>query len=87
MNDVSESLQYNNFTAMTTVRTGPGRLAGIFVSSASASPTLKVQDGSTTIVNTFTPVAGAYYPIPAQFVTSLVVTVGGTLDATVFWAI
>lgn len=85
MTPVSESQNFKNITATTTVFTGPGGLLGVFVGSASATPTLKVVDGSTTIVNTFTPVAGSFYPIPARFSTSLVVTISGTVDCTVFW--
>lgn len=86
MQPVSESQNFTNMTATTTVRTGAGGLLGIMVASASGSPTIKVQDGSTTIVNTFTPVAGIFYPMPARFVTSLVVTIGATCDITVFWS-
>lgn len=81
---VIEGCEYNNFTATKTVATGAGTLLGIFVASASATPTLKIQDGSQTIVNTFTPIAGSWYPIPARFSTSCVITVGGTVDATSF---
>ena len=80
---VSESCNFKNFTATTTV-TGPGRLLGVFVSSSS-SGTLKLQDGSTTIVNTFNAAAATYYPVPASFAGTLNITVGGTLDACVFW--
>ena len=85
MNPVSESQNYKNITGTTTVYTGTGGLLGIFVASASSSPTLKVSDGSGTMVNTFTPVAATFYPLPGRFNTSLVVTVGGTVDCTVFW--
>jgi len=85
MTPVTESQNYKNITATTTVFTGIGGLLGIFVSSASSTPTIKVQDGSTTIVNTFTPTAATFYPIPAKFATSLVVTISGTVDCCVFW--
>ena len=86
MTPVSESQNYTNMTGTTTVRTGYGALLGIFCASSSATPTIKVQDGATTIVNTFTPVAGTFYPIPARFGTSLVVTISGTVDCTAFWS-
>lgn len=86
MNPVTESQNFTNITSTTTIRTGSGGILGIFVASVSGSPTIKVQDGSTTIVNTFTPVAATFYPIPARFATSLVVTIGATLDCTVFWS-
>ena len=69
---VSQSQNYKNITSTTTVTTNPGGCYGIFVASASSTPTLKVTDGATTIVNTFTP--------------NLTVTVGGTVDCTVFWS-
>lgn len=86
MTPVSESQNYKNITATTTVFTGPGAILGIFVASASATPTIKVSDGANTIVNTFTPLPGTFYPIPARFTTSLVVTISGTVDCTVFWS-
>lgn len=61
-------------------------LMGIFVSQASASPTVKVADAAGTIINTFTPVAGTYYPIPCRAVGTVTVTIAGTVDATVFYA-
>lgn len=85
MNQVSESQNYKNITATTTVYTGTGGLLGIFVASASSTPTIKVSDGAGTLVNTFTPVAATFYPMPGRFNTSLVVTIGGTVDCTVFW--
>ena len=82
---VTESQNYKNITATTTVYTGTGGLFGIFVSSASSTPTIKVSDGAGTLVNTFTPVAATFYPMPGRFNTSLVVTISGTVDCTVFW--
>jgi len=80
---VSEAQSYKNITATTTVKTGTGGVLGIFVSIAGG--TIKVSDGATTIVNTFTPTGATFYPIPAQFGTSLVVTITGTIDCCVFW--
>ena len=85
MQPVSECQNPKNITSTTTVVTGPCGLLGIFVSSVSGSPTLKVSDGTTTLVNTFTPTAATWYPLPAKCATSLVITVGATLDACVFW--
>lgn len=61
-------------------------LLGVFVSQASGSPTLKVADASGTIVNTFTPTAGAYYRMPCRTIGTVTVTIGGTVDATIFYA-
>ena len=82
---VTASQNYKNTTATTTVYTGTGGCFGIFVASASSTPTIKVSDGATTMVNTFTPVGATFYQIPGRFNTSLVVTIGGTVDCTVFW--
>lgn len=86
MTPVSESQNYTNLTATTTVFTGNGGILGIWVSSASATPTLKVQDGTATVANTFTPVSATWYPLPFKFSTSLIVTISGTVDCTVSWA-
>ena len=47
---------------------GPGALTGIFVSSCSGSPTIKVWDNTagsgTVLVDTFTPVAATSYRFP-----------------------
>ncbi len=86
---ITESCNYNHTTQASsplTVWTGAGVLQGIFVASASATPTVAVKDGATTIVNTFTPTAGTFVWLPATFATSLVVTLGGTVDCTIFWS-
>lgn len=84
MTPVIESGKRLNITATNTSIT-QGALMGIFVSQASGSPTLKVADGIGTIANTFTPVAGTFYRLPCQFQGGLTVTIGGTVDATVFY--
>lgn len=83
---VTNSQNVKNISATTTIYTGTGGLAGIFVSSASNTPTIKVSDGSTTMVNTFTPAAATFYQLPGRFGTSLVVTISGTVDCAVFWS-
>jgi hypothetical protein len=85
MNPVSESQNYRNITSTTTLYTGTGGLLGIFVSSASSTPTITVSDGASTMIAQFTPVAATFYPLPGRFNTSLVVTIGGTVNCTVFW--
>lgn len=85
MTPVSESRNYKNLTATATVFTGNCDLLGIWVSSASGSPTIKVQDDTATVANTFTPVSATWYPLPFKLGTSLVVTIGGTVDCTVSW--
>ena len=83
---VSVSQNFKNITATTTVFTGAGSLYGIFVSSAGSTPTIKVSDNSGTMVNTFTPAGATFYQIPGRFNTSLVVTISGSVDCTVFWS-
>jgi len=83
---VTQAQNFKNLTATGTVYTGSGGMFGIFVASASNTPTIKVSDGATTVVNTFTPAGATFYTIPARFSTSLVVTIGGTVDCTVFWS-
>ena len=85
MNPVPESQNYKNITSTTTIWTGTGGLLGIFVSSASSTPTITVSDGAGTMVAQFTPVASTFYPLPGRFNTSLVFTIGGTVNCTVFW--
>lgn len=80
---------YTNLTADTLVKTGAGRLKGIFVASGT-SPTIKIWDSTTAanavLINTFTPVVGVLTPFPdVEFATGLYVDVGGTIDCTVFW--
>lgn len=85
---VAETASYTNITASALVRTGATQLLGIFVASASGA-SIKVWDNtsgaSTVVVNTFTPVPGSFYPIPANLVTGCYVTITGTADITVFW--
>lgn len=84
---VSESCNYKNITATTTIYTGDGAILGIFVASVSGSPTIKVSDGTGTIVNTFTPVAATWYTLPFRFQTSLIVAIASTVDCTVAWCV
>ena len=88
-NIVHESFDFVNLSASAQVKSGPGILGGIFVASASSSPTIKVWAQTTAaapiLVNTFTPAAGTFYPIPARFSAGLYVTISGTVDCTVFY--
>lgn len=88
--NVYEGSQRKNMTSTDTsivCATGGGGLAllGVFVASASNTPTLKLADSGGTIANTFTPVSGTFYPLPCQLSGTLTVTIGGTLDCTVFY--
>ena len=84
-NSVTASQSYKNFTATTTIAPGDSsikiNLLGIFVSSSTAG-TIKIQDDSNTVVNTFAVDGGVFYPIPASCKGTVTITVGETLDAT-----
>lgn len=83
-------MEYNNISASALIKSGTGRIRGIFVASASSTPTIKVWDNTAgsgdVLVNTFTPTAATFYEFgdPA-FVTGLYVTIGGTVDCTVIY--
>lgn len=81
---------YTHITADTAIKSVAGKLKGIFVSAASNTPTIKLWDNTSAATNilieTFTPVAGTYYPFPdVEFSTGLYADVGGTVAITVFW--
>jgi len=90
MRRVAGGDKYVNLTASALVKTGDGELVGIFVASASSTPTIKLWDNTsaatTVLVNTFTPSAGAWYSIPAHFTVGLYVTISGTVDCTVIYS-
>lgn len=79
-----------NLSASALLGTGEGVITGIFVASASASPTIKLWDNTsaagTVLVNTFTPIAGSWYSLPFAFNTGLYITISGTLDCTVAYS-
>ena len=82
---------YKNITATGNVAPIASKLLGIFVASASSTPTIAVYDSATTtttdpVVTTFTPSAGAFYTIPAATESGLYVVIGGTVSCTVFFA-
>lgn len=73
-------------TGSVAAKNGQGTLLGIFVASASATPTIKVWNSlsasGAVIVNTFTPIAGTFYPLPFSFDVGCFIEIGGTVDAT-----
>jgi hypothetical protein len=85
MNKVSEAGKRFNFTA-TNTKLRDGNLTGILVASSN-SGTIKVEDPHGVIVNTMSVSAGQFYPMPCDFRGGLTITVGGTLDATVFYQV
>jgi len=88
-NLVTEAGTPVNISASALIASGSGQILGIFVASASSTPTIKVwgqvSANAPVIVNTFIPVAATYYKIPAAFTKGLFVTISGTVDCTVFW--
>lgn len=87
-NDVGS---YKQMSASANVKPSSGVLLGIFVSSASGSPTLAVYDSASTgtsapIVAQWTPVAATFYPIPTSYASGLYVAIGGTVQCTVIYA-
>lgn len=70
------------------IRAVPCQLGGVFVSSASASPSITIYDSATTtttskIVDTFTPLAGTYYPLPYSLQSGCYVVIAGTVSCTI----
>lgn len=67
-----------------------GYLRGIFVSSASATPTITVYDDpaagtAVKIIDTFTPVGPFFYTLPAKYKTGCNVVITGTVSCTIFY--
>lgn len=89
MNIVTETFSYEQISSSTNVQARPCALAGIFVSSASGTPTITVYDSATTttttkVIDTFTPVGGTFYPIPAILNDGCYVVIAATVSCTVF---
>ena len=86
---VSEQGSFKVVTASVNVHAGGGHLLGLFVSAASATPTVEVYNATTsataTCIPQFTPIAGTWYPMPISFNPGLTVAIGGTVNATVSW--
>lgn len=85
---VVQSAGYKQVSASGNVWSQSAALEGIFVSAASATPTITVYDDSATgtttkIVDTFTPVAGTWYPLPFYALKGINVVLGGTVSCTV----
>jgi hypothetical protein len=84
---------YTYITASKQIKVGAGKLRGIFVSSASSTPTITIYDvqtgTATTMVGVFTPVGATFYPFGsldgAFFNQGLNVVISGTVAATVVY--
>lgn len=81
--EVFEGDKRLNFTATNTTLSA-GNLLGILVSQSTGG-TLTVADTKGTICNAMPVAAAGFYRMPCKFVGGLTITVGGTLDATVFY--
>lgn len=93
---VNQTYDYVQTSATVNVATAGGAAAsygylkGIFVSAASATPTITVYDepaaGTTTkIIDTFTPVAATWYELPAKYLKGCNVVISGTVSCTIFY--
>lgn len=80
---------YKNLSASAAVKTGFGRLVGMYVNSTSAG-TVKLWDntaGSGTVINnTITPAVGYHNLGNISFNVGLYATLGGTIDVTFYYA-
>lgn len=84
----SDSFGYKQLSASANISAVGGNIGGIFVSAASATPTITVYDSATTttttkIIDTFTPVAATFYRLPFGYSAGLYVVISGTVSATV----
>ena len=78
-------------TATANLKPSFGKLKGIFVSSASSTPTITIYDSAAatttkTLIGVFTPVSATNYFFPAdglQFNDGLYIVISGTVAATV----
>lgn len=87
MEAVIQWYSYKQMSASATVQSGGGKLGGIFVSAASAAPTITVYDNTAgsgaKLVDTFTPVAGTWYTLPFAYAVGLSIVISGTVSCTV----
>jgi len=86
---------YRYLTATANVKPMAGKLKGIFVSAASATPTITVYNSAAatttdTILGVFTPTAGTSYVFTGDeggvfFSSGLYIVISGTVAATAFF--
>lgn len=84
---------YTYISATANIKTSAGKLKGIFVSGASATPTITVYDSAAatttkTILGVFTPAAATSYVLPldgAFAKDGIYVVISGTVTATIIW--
>ena len=84
---------FAQITATANIKPMGGKLKGIFVSAASATPTITVYDSATTtttrtVLSVFTPVAATSYVLPLDGIyvnNGLYVVISGTVSATIIF--
>lgn len=84
---------YTQITASANIKPAAGKLKAIFVSAASATPTITVYDSAAatttkTVLSVFTPTAATSYifPLDGIFVNSgIYVVISGTVSATIIY--
>lgn len=84
---VVEAGPYKHLTASGLVYSGKAKLLGIFVWTASASPTIQVLDGitsgGTAIGAAMIPLAGTWYPMPFKLSTGIYIIIANSVDCTI----
>lgn len=85
---IVDSVSNKVVSASGNIWSGAVALRGIFVSAATATPTITIYDDAATgtskpLVTVFTPVAGTFYPLPFLAQKGLNVVIGGTVSCTV----
>lgn len=80
---------YTNKTSSANINAKDGCMLGFFVNSTS-SGTVTFYDSATTtttipITGTITPAAGAWYPLPVNYVNGLYCAIGSTINITIVW--
>jgi len=77
------------FSASAVICTVPAVLLGLFIADASSSPTVSVLNadtsGSGTVVGTFTPVSGSFYPMPMAMTSGITILCGGSVSGAAIW--
>lgn len=85
---VAESVGYKVVSASGNVSPQSAALLGIFVSAASATPTIAIYDDSAAgtavpLVPVFTPTPATWYKLPFRTLNGINVVIGGTVQCTV----
>ena len=85
---MTNARKFTNLTASALINTGYGVLVGMYVNSTTAG-TIKFWNNTSAvgavINNTITPAIGYHSLGEANFTTGLCVTIGGTLDVTLYF--